>query len=260
MLQKMMKMERQLDLREGARCQTSHNVHERFGINQQGGTCLAVNEMMGGFVTEQGVDEEVLGRWSWIKFTGKTVITRIVVAYMPCSTRKQAVHATMAQHKRYWRLQGEKTCPRKLMRLALIGKLKEWRGLGEKLILLIDSNENMEGGPLARMLADPDLDMVDAVKVRSHSPGPPTFARGSRQIDGVWVTQDVEIKHACFLPLFFGVGDHRAILLDIPVYSLLGGDIHKIVRPTSRRLTCSNPEVMEKYNEILETYSIQHRI
>ena len=70
----------------------------------------------------------------------------------------------------------------------------------------------------------------------------------------------MEIKHACFLPLFFGVGDHRAILLDIPVYSLLGGDIHKIVRPTSRRLTCSNPEVMEKYNELLETYCIQHKI
>ena len=177
LLPNMMKMERQLDLREGARCQTSHNVHERFGINQQGVTCLVVNEMMGGFVTEQGVDEEGLGRWSWIKFTGKTVITRIVVAYMPCSTRKQAVHATMAQHRRYWRLQGKKTCPRKLMRLALIGKLKEWRGLGEKLILLIDSNENMEGGPLARMLADPDLDMVDAVKVRSHSPGPPNFCK-----------------------------------------------------------------------------------
>ena len=118
----------------------------------------------------------------------------------------------------------------------------------------------MDGRPLACMLADPELGMVDAVKVRSTLPGPPTFARGSCQIDGAWVTPDVDVTRACFLPIFFGVGDHRATLMDIPVYSLLGGDIHKIARPTSRQLTCSNPEIMKKYNELLESYCIQHRI
>ena len=38
LLPKSMSLDRQLDLREGSRCQTSHNVHERFGLNQQGGT------------------------------------------------------------------------------------------------------------------------------------------------------------------------------------------------------------------------------
>ena len=260
LLPKSNSLDRQLDLREGARYQTSHNVHERFGLCQQGGTCITTNEVAGGYVTEQGADEEGLGRWSWMKFTGKNVITRVVVAYIPCITRKQAVQATMAQHRRYWKLQGEKQCSRKLMRQALVQKLKEWRNQGEKLILLIDGNENMEGGILSQMLTDPELGMVDAVRHRSQLPGPPTFARGRRQIDGAWVTPDIDIKRACFLPFFFGVGDHRAIILDIPIYSLLGGDIHKISRPTSRRLTCSNPEVRDKYNEILELYCIKHRI
>ena len=260
LVSKVHSLERQLDLREGARCQTSHNVHERFGTCQQGGTCLTANEIAGTYVTEQGADEEGLGRWSWMKFSGKGATTRIVVAYMPCKTRKQAVQATMAQHRRYWRLQGDRTCPRKLMRIALINQLKEWRSNGEKLIVLIGSNENMAEGPLARMLQDPELDMTDAVGYRSQSQGPATFVRGKRQIDGAWVTPDIDIKRACFLPFFFGVGDHRAILLDIPIYSLLGGDIHKIARPTSRRLTCSNPEVREKYNEILDLYCVQHRI
>ena len=92
------RLDRQLDLREGAKCQTSHNVHERFSSCQQGGTCITTNEMAGNYVSDQGADEEGLGRWSWIKLTGRTTTTRIVVAYIPCNTRKQAVQATMAQH------------------------------------------------------------------------------------------------------------------------------------------------------------------
>ena len=254
------RLDQQLDLREGAKCQTSHNVHERFGTCQQGGTCIAANEMAGSYVSDQGADEEGLGRWSWVKLTGRTVTTRVVVAYIPCNTRKQAVQATMAQHRRYWRLQGEHRCPRRLMRLALVEKLKEWRSQGDKLILFIDGNEDMSTGPLARMLADEELAMIDAVRSKSNLPGPPTFARGRRQIDCAWVTPDINVGRACFLPFFFGVGDHRAIILDIPIHSLLGGDIHKIARPTARRLVCSSPEVREKYNEILELYCIQHRI
>ena len=94
----------------------------------------------------------------------------------------------------------------------------------------------MKNGQLARMLRCPDLDMKDAVKSRIETDGPTTFVRGSRQIDGAWVTPDVEISAACFLPFFFGVGDHRAILLDIPQHSLIDGNVHKMLRPKARIL------------------------
>ena len=51
----------QLDLRKGARCQTSHNKHLRFGPCQQWGTCTTTNEMMRSYVTQQGADDEGLG-------------------------------------------------------------------------------------------------------------------------------------------------------------------------------------------------------
>ena len=79
----------------------------------------------------------------------------------------------------------------------------EWREDGEKLILILDRNEDMKNGQLARMLRHPDLDMKDAVKSRSNIDGPATFVRGSRQIDGAWVTPDIEISAACFLPFFW---------------------------------------------------------
>lgn len=64
--------------------------------------------------------------------------------------------------------------------------------------------------------------MKDAVTSRIEMDGPVTFVRGSRQIDDAWATPDVEIYAACFLPFLFGIGDHSAILLDIPQHSLIG--------------------------------------
>ena len=91
---------------------------------QQGGTYLLAHEAIGSFVSEQGSDPEGPGRWSWLKLSGKSITTRVVVAYMPCTTRKQAVYATIAQQCRYWTLQGNKQCPRKLLRQDLIRNLK----------------------------------------------------------------------------------------------------------------------------------------
>ena len=122
----------------------------------------------------------------------------------------------MAQQRRYWKLQGNRQCPRKLFRQHLVEQLTEWRNDNEKLILMLDSNETMASGPLSRLLQGPELAMVDAIHLRSQSPDPNTFICGRRQIDGAWVTPDVDITAACFLPFFFGVGDHRAIILDIP--------------------------------------------
>ena len=197
-----------LDLREGARSCHSHNIHEKFSMHQQGGTFLATNTVLGESVKEHGVDETGLGRWSWMKFCGRGATTRVVVAYQPCRTRKRAKNATAAQQRRYWRARNNYQCPRKLFRHQLLEQLRKWRTAGEKLVLLIDANEDMESGPLQKLLRDTDLDMKDAVKQRSGLSGPATWARGSKQIDGVWVTPDLEVNSACFLPFYFGLGDH----------------------------------------------------
>ena len=100
-----------------------------------------------------------------------------------------------------------------------------------KLILFLDSNENISNDPLSQILSHPDLGMIDVVQHQSGLPGPHTFIRGSCQIDGAWVTPDIDIERACFLPFYFGVGDHRGILMDIPQRAILGGDIYKVSRP-----------------------------
>ena len=118
----------------------------------------------------------------------------------------------------------------------------------------------MQSGPLARMLAHPDLGMINAINHRTKEHSPNTFIRGSRKIDGAWVALTVDISRVYFLSFFFGVGDHQGTILDIPQRTLLGGDSHSIMLLMARRLACNKHEVQPKYSNLLELYCVNHRI
>ena len=249
-----------LSMREGSHCCTGHNSHENFSLKQQGGTFIASTPTAGQYIREMGNDSTGLGRWSWMRVEGRTIATRIICAYQPCITRKRSMSSTIAQQRRYWQLHGIRVCPRVKFREDLFDLLKQWRENGDKLILLMDANENLESGPIERMLKHPDLNMEDIISKRSNTDGPATFIRGQRQIDGAWATKDIKISAAGFLPFNFGAGDHRAIFVDIPLSSFIGTELHTIARPTARRLICNQEHIYNKYCDLLENYLVQHRV
>ena len=80
---------------------------------------------------------------------GNQCATRIVVAYQACNTQKRAFSATIAQQLRYWLRQGDKRSPQKNFHQQLLAALREWRQDGDKIILLMDSNEDMAYESLA---------------------------------------------------------------------------------------------------------------
>jgi hypothetical protein len=162
------------------------------------------------------------------------------------------------QHRRYFRKRKDITCPRVLFRKHLLQALTSWQEDGEKLILLMDANECLETGQLAKDLIA--LGMHDAIKTRTNSPGPPTFQSGSKQIDGIWMSSDLLAQSASFLPLFVGVGDHRMALVDIPNDMLLGTLLKKISRATARRLQTKLPKSASKYQELLTSYVMEHKL
>ena len=188
------------------------------------------------------------------------MITRVLVAYQHCVTRKEARTATIAQQKRYWRIKGDFRCPRKIFRSQLMELLVKWRSNGEKLIVMMDGNENMINGHIQRMFSGKELMMRDVLNERTGKNSPATFIRGSRQIDAVWATPDIEVTSASLLPFHFGIGDHRAIMIDITNSSLFGSSSKTICRPHSRRLQCNRYDIMDKYNCLLENYCIHHRL
>ena len=84
------------------------------------------------------------------------------------------------------------------------------------------------------------LRMYDVAKEIGGTPPTVTYHRGTRQIDGTWATDNLSITGAYFLPFLSRVGDHRSILLDIPVDKIIGEHGKVIARPQVRRLQIWN--------------------
>ncbi len=61
----------------------------------------------------------------------------------------------------------------------------------------------------------------------------PTYIRGSKLIDGVWVTADVEISNTCIMPTIYGIGNNRKFIVDIVQSSLLGEEAFRVHRLVS---------------------------
>ena len=103
-------------------------------------------------------------------------------------------------------------------------------------------------------------DLRETIRLHTGASPGATFFRGSRPIDGLWVSSDLDISNACVMPFGFGVGDHRAFILDIPLESLVGENPVKILRPMSRRLNSHLPKCGEAYIENLEKNIVKHRL
>ena len=71
--------------------------------------------------------------------------------------------------------------------------------------------------------------MVKAVWERTECDRPASWFKRSAQIEGVWMTLEIYVDIARFLFFFFGVGDHRAIIVDFPLENIIGEAIHKVV-------------------------------
>ena len=54
-----------------------------------------------------------------------------------------------------------------------------------------------------------DLQMIEAVGNYTGKKIGATFFRGTKPIDGVWVTSDVVIIRPCVMPAGYGIGYHR---------------------------------------------------
>jgi hypothetical protein len=49
-----------------------------------------------------------------------------------------------------------------------------------------------------------------------------TFFRGSKPIDGLWVSSNIDISNVNVMPFKYGVGNHHMLILDVRLESLIG--------------------------------------
>jgi hypothetical protein len=139
--------------------------------------------------------------------------------------------------------------------------LKKWREQGDRIIVCIDANEDIYRKSIGKTLTDEEgLNMREVVGDFTGQRLGATYFRGSKPIDAIWATPDVEVVGACVMPAGFGVGDHGLFQVDFRATSLVGAAPPKIVRVPSRRLNTKIPRVEQKYNQLLETQFVEHRM
>ena len=243
----------------------AHNIHEwqQAGRVQEGGTGAICFGDATGYIQKVGKDEEGLGRWSWILFGGSDGhMTRLITAYNPCKSGRANSGTLYQQQRRYFIMKKKDlTCPRTLFRRHLISAIKKWRNAGERIVLYMDQNEHVYDEMLGKTLSDRNgLNLQEVILKQTGIQTGATFFRGSQPIDGLWVSDDLDISNACVMPFGYGVGNHCPFVLDIPLQSLIGVNPVRIIRPASRRLNSRLPGCGKAYVRSLEGNIIQHRL
>jgi hypothetical protein len=97
-----------------------------------------------------------------------------------------------------------------------VKQIKQWHAAGDRIILFMDHNRHVINKPLGKALADKEgLDLWEAIVQHTGTSPGATFFQGSKPIDGIWISSNLDISNACVMPFGYGIGDHRAFILDI---------------------------------------------
>ena len=139
--------------------------------------------------------------------------------------------------------------------------MTQWQAAGERLVLCLDVNETIYRAELGWQLTDlHGLGMQEVVGNFTGKRLGATFFRGSKPIDAIWATRDLEVAHACVMPVGYGVSDHRLFVVDFTTASMIGTCPPKIVRPALHRLNTKLSGCALWYNRVLQRNILRHRL
>jgi hypothetical protein len=244
---------------------TSHNKREGkekgAGKVQRGGTATILREELTAHVTTSGVDPSGLGRWSWYLLEGEEGYrTRVVTAYAPCGSAASRSETYYQQQMRYITEKALKTNPKQMFREDLLTQLRKWRAQGDRAILMMDANEDVIDGAMCKQLGKDALKMREVVYSQTNRRGPKTYFKGQVAIDGIWVSEELEVSTAAYLPFDPDLGDHQPVVVNISKKSLLGDHGPRIKPSAARRLNSKVKQIRQKYIDKLEEDFRKHRV
>ena len=238
---------------------SSNNKDPEFIDKQQsGGTLTMCHGHACARVMDCGRDNSILGRWSWLRLRGSNGRTlRFVTVYRPVLSH--GATSAYQQHRSVLLEQGIDECPRKKLMEDLRRDLEKWIEEGDQLLVAGDFNEDVRSG-LVKSTFD-DLNMDECI-FRQHGPNAPnTFQNGSVPIDGIFGSKGIDILLSGYTSGTWGsYSDHRALWVDIDVYSTFGGVSAPLWRPRIRRLKLEDPRIVQKFIQLRIQHSEKHNL
>ena len=249
--------------RDNIRMSSANNKHDDVDKLQYGGTAVFAYDFISHMVRASGTDSTGLGRWSWLQLEGhRNQRVRIVSAYNPCRTPTNHYATVYSQHKWYYNSIKKDVCPRKQFRRDLCAFLQSCQADNERIILMIDCNENLlKMHDLHSHITNDPLYLIDPIRLKYGAMDelPPTTDKGSYPIDSIFVSPElVDIIAGGWLRINNGLNDHRMLYIDISI-KLLIRKYKNSTRPYSIRcLKCRDEKAVQRFNSLLAKQYVHH--
>ena len=115
----------------------------------------------------------------------------------------------------------------------LCSDIQLWREAGDHIVLMMDANEDVTAEPLTEALQAVGLREV-IIEAHSDSGIVPTYQRGSRPIDGIFLSPSLSITKGGYLPFGTAPTDHRPLWIQIKYEEALGYTMDPLSSPSAR--------------------------
>jgi hypothetical protein len=201
-------------------------------------------------ITSRGKDSSGLGRWVWIRLTGKEGHhVRILTLYRPCESG--GASTVFQQHSRGLTAKDDLRNPRTAILKDVLLLVDTWKELGDHVIIGMDANEDVRKGETNDLFSAAGFREVILDLHNDLSP-PATYNRNTKRqpIDGFWATTGISITRGGYLA--FGEGcpsDHRVIWFDISYSVAFGQRLGAMPPLQPKRLKAKDPRLTKKYHK-----------
>jgi exonuclease III len=218
-------------------------------LYQPGGTMTMVTDKYTGQVKEMGHNID-LGRYSYIKMIrkhGRLII--MVTIYNVCNQQGNhgSNHMAHTQQLSLLLQQGRSAHPRKAFLDDFDHQVTDWIATGHELIIAGDINEEL-GNDISRFSRiSAKHHLIEFIQHKHDIEGePPTYARGSKHLDYIFVTIGLETSVRCcgILPYSDILNsDHHCLYMDFDTCNIIwrqSSHLIPITSTDSSLLSCNN--------------------
>ena len=235
-----------------------HNVKDVESENYQpgGNLLLSINKAAHRvFATDK--DPTGLGRWTSTVYRGKRNIKlRVIVAYRPC--RSSGPNSSYMQQQRFFDVTGRGICPRRALLDDLGDSIKYHHAQGEQIVLMMDCNTDIQETQFRSWLQE--IGLEDGIMDHEHPIMPATYHRGSKPIDGIFMSPSLQATKKGFLQFGFFPSDHRALWLDLTLQNAFGGNTCALIPPVARKLKLDDVRTSKRWKDLYQQYIIDHNL
>lgn len=174
---------------------------------------------------------------------------------------KCGAHTVFSQQRSYFDSIGDDRHPRTIFREDILELINQCISDGDQVILLIDATDNMSDTSVTETaLFEAGLREVIIDKHWEQCGISPTHNRGKHPVDGIWVSDSINIEASGYLAMGDAPSDHCGLWIRVKNDILFGYNMQKMVPPSAHCLTLEDPRVVKRWCKIYEAFIRKHRL